>query len=116
MYVCEYVCVWLHIVLYVYEYTFYCLCVNSVSEYSDENMMDASNLAICFGPTLLPVPTGKDQVQFQPFVNELIKNIIIHYEVVFPFDGELLYEKCIVEDDRFELFDMCSLLISVISK
>jgi len=88
---CYPICVWLRIQLYVY---------NSVSEYSDENMMDASNLAICFGPTLLPVPTGKDQVQFQPFVNELIKNIIIQFECLFPFDSELLYEKCLIEDNR----------------
>lgn len=25
-------------------------------------MMDPYNLAICFGPTLLPIPEGKDQV------------------------------------------------------
>jgi SLIT-ROBO Rho GTPase activating protein len=72
----------------------------SLSEYSDENMMDASNLSICFGPTLLPVPNGKDPVQYQTYVNELIKNIIVHFEAVFPFEGEVLYEKCIVEDDR----------------
>ncbi|CAK5037617.1 unnamed protein product [Meloidogyne enterolobii] len=32
-----------------------------LSEFSDENMMDTYNLAICFGPTLLPIPEGKDQ-------------------------------------------------------
>lgn len=26
--------------------------------------MDPYNLAVCFGPTLLPIPDGKDQVQF----------------------------------------------------
>lgn len=35
----------------------------SLSEYSDENMMDPYNLAICFGPTLMPIPEGKDQVR-----------------------------------------------------
>jgi hypothetical protein len=73
--------------------------LSHVSEYSDENMMDASNLAICFGPTLLPIPDGRDQVQYQTFVNELIKNMIIHYESVLPFDGGVVYERCVVEDD-----------------
>lgn len=36
--------------------------LNHLSEFSDENMMDPYNLAICFGPTLLPIPEGKDQV------------------------------------------------------
>ena len=34
----------------------------SLSEFSDENMMDPYNLAICFGPTLVPIPEDKDQV------------------------------------------------------
>ena len=29
---------------------------------SDENLMDPYNLAICFGPTLVPIPTDRDQV------------------------------------------------------
>ena len=52
--------------------------------YSDENMMDPYNLAICFGPTLVPVPDHKDQVQYQNLVNELIKNFIIFHEDIFP--------------------------------
>ena len=52
--------------------------------FSDENMMDPYNLAICFGPTLVPVPDHKDQVQYQNLVNELIKNFIIFHEDVFP--------------------------------
>ena len=51
---------------------------------SDENMMDPYNLAICFGPTLVPVPDHKDQVQYQNLVNELIKNFIIFHEDIFP--------------------------------
>ena len=62
--------------------------------------MDPSNLAICFGPTLVRVPADRDPVQFQSYVNELIKNVIIHYEAVFPLSSELTYEKCIVEHDR----------------
>lgn len=38
--------------------------LNHLSEFSDENMMDPYNLAICFGPTLLPIPEGKDQVVY----------------------------------------------------
>ena len=46
--------------------------------------MDPYNLAICFGPTLVPVPDHKDQVQYQNLVNELIKNFIIFHEDIFP--------------------------------
>ncbi|XP_069700289.1 SLIT-ROBO Rho GTPase-activating protein 1-like isoform X2 [Periplaneta americana] len=69
--------------------------LNHLSEFSDENMMDPYNLAICFGPTLVPVPEDKDQVQYQNQVNELIKNIILFNEEIFPADGGLLYEKYI---------------------
>ena len=51
---------------------------------SDENMMDPYNLAICFGPTLVPIPEERDQVQYQNLVNELIKNFIIFHEDIFP--------------------------------
>ena len=61
-------------------------------------MMDPYNLAICFGPTLLPIPQDRDQVQYQSNVNELIKNIIIHQEEVFPHDGGQVYEKCIIDE------------------
>ncbi|XP_035212745.1 SLIT-ROBO Rho GTPase-activating protein 1-like isoform X2 [Stegodyphus dumicola] len=69
--------------------------LNHLSEFSDENMMDPYNLAICFGPTLLPIPEDKDQVQYQNLVNELIKNIIIYQEEIFPDDGGIVYEKYI---------------------
>src|SRR6218665_887486 len=70
----------------------------SLSEFSDENMMDPFNLAICLGPTLLPVPAGRDLVQYQGHVTELIKNIIIYQEDIFPrnIDGPV-YEKCIIQ-------------------
>lgn len=45
--------------------------------------MDPYNIAICFGPTLLPIPDGKDQVSYQNSVNEVVKSLIIHYELVF---------------------------------
>ena len=47
-------------------------------------MMDPYNLAICFGPTLMSVPEGNDQVSCQAHVNELIKTIIIHHHGIFP--------------------------------
>ena len=75
----------------------------SVSEKSDENMMDASNLAICFGPTLMPVPSDLDQVFYQTYVNELIKNMIVHYEAVFLFDGGIVYERFVVSSEGYVL-------------
>ncbi|XP_005182089.1 SLIT-ROBO Rho GTPase-activating protein 1-like [Musca domestica] len=70
--------------------------LNHLSEYADENMMDAYNLAICFGPTLMPAPEDKDQVQYQNQVNELIKNMIIYHEELFPKElGGCEYEKYI---------------------
>jgi SLIT-ROBO Rho GTPase activating protein len=71
---------------------------DSLSEYSDENMMDPYNLAICFGPTLLPIPPDRDQVSYQASVNEIIKTIIVHQEEIFPNDGGEVYEKCILEN------------------
>ncbi|KAL1265691.1 hypothetical protein QQF64_003718, partial [Cirrhinus molitorella] len=67
-----------------------------LSQYSDDNMMDPYNLAICFGPTLMSVPEGHDQVSCQAHVNELIKTIIIHHESIFPGPRELegpIYER-----------------------
>lgn len=58
--------------------------LNHLSNYSEENMMDPYNLAICFGPTLMSVPEGHDQVSCQAHVNELIKTIIIHHDTIFP--------------------------------
>ncbi len=63
--------------------------LTSLSQYSDDNMMDPYNLAICFGPTLMSVPEGHDQVSCQAHVNELIKSIIVHHETIFPGPREL---------------------------
>lgn len=74
----------------------------SLSQYSDENMMDPYNLAICFGPTLMPTPDSQDQVSCQAHVNEIIKTIIIHHETIFPDVKELdgpIYEKCMAGGD-----------------
>ncbi|XP_063783643.1 SLIT-ROBO Rho GTPase-activating protein 1 isoform X2 [Pseudophryne corroboree] len=87
-------------VLIVMRYLFAFL--NHLSQYSDENMMDPYNLAICFGPTLMPVPDIQDQVSCQAHVNEIVKTIIIHHENIFPDAKELegpVYEKCMAGDD-----------------
>ncbi|XP_063165329.1 SLIT-ROBO Rho GTPase-activating protein 1 isoform X1 [Candoia aspera] len=76
--------------------------LNHLSQYSDENMMDPYNLAICFGPTLMPIPDIQEQVSCQAHVNEIIKTIIIHQEIIFPDTKELdgpVYEKCMAGDD-----------------
>uniref|UniRef100_A0A8D3CGB3 SLIT-ROBO Rho GTPase activating protein 3 n=1 Tax=Scophthalmus maximus TaxID=52904 RepID=A0A8D3CGB3_SCOMX len=90
-------------VIIVMRYLFAFL--NHLSQYSDENMMDPYNLAICFGPTLMPIPDDQDPVSCQAHVNEVIKNVIIHHEVIYPTLRELegpVYEKCMAggEDAR----------------
>ncbi|KAI1883393.1 hypothetical protein AGOR_G00230980 [Albula goreensis] len=90
-------------VLIVMRYLFAFL--NHLSQYSDENMMDPYNLAICFGPTLMPTPDSQDQVSCQAHVNEVIKTIIIHHEIIFPDAKELdgpVYEKCMAGGDYCE--------------
>ncbi|XP_061826102.1 SLIT-ROBO Rho GTPase-activating protein 1 isoform X2 [Nerophis lumbriciformis] len=90
-------------VLVVMRYLFSFL--NHLSQYSDENMMDPYNLAICFGPTLMPTPECQDQVSCQAHVNEIIKTIIVHQENIFPDANELdgpLYEKCMAGGDYCE--------------
>uniref|UniRef100_A0A673HV71 SLIT-ROBO Rho GTPase-activating protein 3 n=1 Tax=Sinocyclocheilus rhinocerous TaxID=307959 RepID=A0A673HV71_9TELE len=78
--------------------------LNHLSQYSDENMMDPYNLAICFGPTLMPIPDAQDPVACQAHVNEVIKTIIIHHEVIFPSLRELdgpVYEKCMTGGEEY---------------
>lgn len=63
----------------------------------DENMMDSYNLAVCFGPTLLPVPAGQDPVALQGRVNQLVQTLILQPARVFPPPAMLpgpIYEKC----------------------
>uniref|UniRef100_A0A674PE63 SLIT-ROBO Rho GTPase activating protein 3 n=1 Tax=Takifugu rubripes TaxID=31033 RepID=A0A674PE63_TAKRU len=91
-----------HTVIIVMRYLFAFL--NHLSQYSDENMMDSYNLAICFGPTLMPIPDGQDPVACQAHVNEVIKTIIVHNEVIFPSQRELdgpVYEKCMTGGEEY---------------
>ncbi|XP_076972789.1 SLIT-ROBO Rho GTPase-activating protein 3 isoform X5 [Tamandua tetradactyla] len=90
------------VVLVVMRYLFAFL--NHLSQYSDENMMDPYNLAICFGPTLMHIPDGQDPVSCQAHVNEVIKTIIIHHEAIFPSPRELegpVYEKCMAGGEEY---------------
>uniref|UniRef100_A0A7N6AYJ9 SLIT-ROBO Rho GTPase activating protein 3 n=1 Tax=Anabas testudineus TaxID=64144 RepID=A0A7N6AYJ9_ANATE len=89
-------------VIIVMRYLFAFL--NHLSQYSDENMMDPYNLAICFGPTLMPIPDDQDPVACQAHVNEVIKTIIIHHEAIFPTQRELegpVYEKCMTGGEEY---------------
>ncbi|XP_051270141.1 SLIT-ROBO Rho GTPase-activating protein 3 isoform X3 [Dicentrarchus labrax] len=89
-------------VIIVMRYLFAFL--NHLSQYSDENMMDPYNLAICFGPTLMPIPDDQDPVSCQAHVNEVIKTIIIHHEAIFPTQRELegpVYEKCMAGGEEY---------------
>nr|ACO95341.1 Rho GTPase activating protein 4 (predicted) [Dasypus novemcinctus] len=82
-------------VLVVLRYLFTFL--NHLAQYSDENMMDPYNLAVCFGPTLLPVPAGQDPVALQGRVNQLAQVLIVQPAQVFPPPAQLpgpIYEKC----------------------
>ncbi|KAK6327707.1 hypothetical protein J4Q44_G00033530 [Coregonus suidteri] len=70
--------------------------LNHVSQYSDENMMQPYNLAVCFGPSLLRGSDSGDVVARQPQVTDLVKTMILQYDVIFPSQSELpgpVYEK-----------------------
>ncbi|XP_062975416.1 rho GTPase-activating protein 4 isoform X2 [Elgaria multicarinata webbii] len=89
-------------VLVVLRYLFAFL--NHLSQYSDENMMDPHNLAVCFGPTLVTVPPGQDAVSVQPHINEVVKCLIVHHEAIFPGTSQLpgpQYEKVMALDEEY---------------
>uniref|UniRef100_A0A8C5QSQ7 Rho GTPase activating protein 4 n=1 Tax=Leptobrachium leishanense TaxID=445787 RepID=A0A8C5QSQ7_9ANUR len=86
--------------------------LNHLSHYSDENMMDPYNLAVCFGPTLVSIPEGQDPVSVQARVNEVVKTIIIYQERIFPGPTELegpVYEKCMTVEEDEEYSDSLAL-------
>ncbi|XP_059806329.1 SLIT-ROBO Rho GTPase-activating protein 2 isoform X1 [Hypanus sabinus] len=79
--------------------------LSHLSQFSEENMMDPYNLAICFGPTLMSVPEGHDQVSCQSHINELIKSIILHHDTILPGQKELegpVYDKGLTGEDYCE--------------
>ena len=53
---------------------------------SEETQMDCHNLAVCFGPTLCPIPAGRDLMLHSTLVNDLIKNFIIFCHDIFNFE------------------------------
>ncbi|XP_061910642.1 SLIT-ROBO Rho GTPase-activating protein 3 isoform X4 [Entelurus aequoreus] len=70
--------------------------LNHVTQYSDENMMQPYNLAVCFGPSLLRGPESDDAVARQPQVNDLVKTLILQHDLIFAGQSELpgpIYEK-----------------------
>ncbi|XP_029012110.1 SLIT-ROBO Rho GTPase-activating protein 3 isoform X2 [Betta splendens] len=70
--------------------------LNHVSQYSDENMMQPYNLAVCFGPSLLRGTDSDDAVARQPQVNDLVKTMILQHDIIFPSQSEQpgpVYEK-----------------------
>ncbi|KAM9324123.1 rho GTPase-activating protein 4 [Gastrophryne carolinensis] len=101
-------------VLLVLRYLFAFL--NHLSQYSDENMMDPYNLAVCFGPTLVSIPEGQDPVSVQAHVNEVVKTIIIYQERIFPGPAELegpVYEKCMTVEEDEEYCDALALEVTI---
>ncbi|XP_071332223.1 SLIT-ROBO Rho GTPase-activating protein 3-like [Trachinotus anak] len=91
-------------VIIVMRYLFAFL--HHVSQYSDENMMQPYNLAVCFGPSLVRGAQDDDVVTLQPQINGLVKGIIIQHESIFPSQSEVegpIYEKCMtLEQDDCE--------------
>uniref|UniRef100_A0A8C2HQ03 SLIT-ROBO Rho GTPase-activating protein 3-like n=1 Tax=Cyprinus carpio TaxID=7962 RepID=A0A8C2HQ03_CYPCA len=75
-------------VIIVMRYLFAFL--HHVSQYSDENMMQPYNLAVCFGPSLLRgSEMDGDEVTLAPQINDLVKTMIIHHENIVPGPSEL---------------------------
>ncbi|XP_057175041.1 SLIT-ROBO Rho GTPase-activating protein 3 isoform X2 [Triplophysa rosa] len=75
--------------------------LHHVTQYSDENMMQPYNLAVCFGPSLL---RGGDEVTLAPQINDLVKTMILHCENIFPGTSELpgpVYEKCMTLEQEY---------------
>uniref|UniRef100_A0A672ZCE4 SLIT-ROBO Rho GTPase-activating protein 3-like n=1 Tax=Sphaeramia orbicularis TaxID=375764 RepID=A0A672ZCE4_9TELE len=74
-------------VIVVMRYLFAFL--HHVSQYSDENMMQPYNLAVCFGPSLVRGAQDDDVVTLQPQINALVKGILLQHESVFPSQSEV---------------------------
>ncbi|XP_038054496.1 SLIT-ROBO Rho GTPase-activating protein 1-like isoform X2 [Patiria miniata] len=64
-----------------------------LAQYSDENMMDSHNLAVCFGPTLIQQPeSDEDILMWQSHINDLVQTMIVFQEDIFPQEPGTLYE------------------------
>lgn len=53
--------------------------------------MDAHNLAVVFGPTLLRIPSEQDMIAYQSQVNGMMELLIKHYGEVFPGSAQPLH-------------------------
>uniref|UniRef100_H2UQB1 Rho GTPase activating protein 4a n=1 Tax=Takifugu rubripes TaxID=31033 RepID=H2UQB1_TAKRU len=88
--------------------------LHHVSQYSDENMMQPYNLAVCFGPSLVRAAQNDDDaVTLQPLINALVKNIIVQQENIFPSQSELqgpVYEECMTLEQPLGLMIYFSLV------
>lgn len=60
----------------------------SVSRHSEKNKMDAHNLAVVFGPTLLRIPSEQDMIAYQSHVNGMMELIIKHCGEIFPGEND----------------------------
>ena len=66
--------------------------LHSLTRFADENMMDAYNLAIVWGPTLFR-PLDSEQVEMQTPITLLVQFLILNHYEVFPQDsGSLFYD------------------------
>ncbi|AWP09647.1 putative rho GTPase-activating protein 4-like [Scophthalmus maximus] len=86
-------------VIIVMRYLFAFL--HHVSQYSDENMMQPYNLAVCFGPSLVRGARDDDVVTLQAQINSLVKSIILQHESIYPNQSEVqgpVYEKCMTQE------------------
>ena len=64
--------------------------LHSLTRFADENMMDAYNLAIVWGPTLLR-PSDSEQVEMQTPITLLVQFLILNHFEVFPQDSGSLF-------------------------
>lgn len=70
-----------------------------VAEHSDSNKMDAHNLAVVFGPTLLRIPSEQDMIAYQSQVNGMMELMIKHCVEIFPGSGEPLHARLSETED-----------------
>lgn len=64
------------------------LSARSVARHSDKNLMSASNLAVCFGPTLLRAARETvASILDLKFYNVVAETLINHYDDVFSGDA-----------------------------
>ena len=68
-----------------------------LSQFSEQNMMDDYNLAVCWGPTLLPIPEDRDQVLHHNDTIDIIQTFITQSHQIFPRNYGLLLDDMIAD-------------------